>query len=85
MANVGSLDRTLRFIVGAILLASPFLPPFAGFFAAWGAWKFAVAAVGVVMLGTAVFRVLPRLHPAWHPDLPDPQGLTPPGRETTAG
>jgi hypothetical protein len=59
MANVGSLDRTLRFIVGAILLASPFLPPFAGFFAAWGAWKFAVAAVGVVMLGTAVFRFCP--------------------------
>jgi hypothetical protein len=59
MANVGSLDRTLRFIAGAILLASPFLPPMAGFFAAWGAWKFAVAAVGIVMLGTAAFRFCP--------------------------
>ena len=59
MANVGSLDRTLRFIVGAVLLAAPFLPPLAGLFAAWGAWKFAVAAVGVVMLGTAVFRFCP--------------------------
>ena len=59
MANVGSLDRTFRFIVGAILLAAPFLPPLAGFFAAWGAWKFAVAAVGVVMLGTAAFRFCP--------------------------
>ena len=59
MANVGSLDRTLRFVLGAILLASPFLPPFAAFFAAWGAWKFAVAAVGVVMLGTALFRFCP--------------------------
>lgn len=59
MANVGSLDRMLRFIVGAVLLASPFLPPFAAVFAAWGAWKFVVAAVGVVMLGTAVFRFCP--------------------------
>jgi len=59
MENVGSLDRTLRFIVGAVLLAAPFLPPFAGVFAAWGAWKFAVAAVGVVMLGTAAFRFCP--------------------------
>lgn len=59
MANVGSFDRTLRFIVGAVLLASSFLPPFAAFFAAWGAWKFAVAAVGIVILGTAVFRFCP--------------------------
>lgn len=59
MTNVGSLDRTIRFIVGAMLLASPFLPPFAGFFAAWGAWKFAVVAVGVVMLATALFRFCP--------------------------
>jgi hypothetical protein len=59
MANVGSLDRTLRFLVGAVLLASPFVPPLAGFFAAWGAWKFAVAAAGVVMLGTAVVRFCP--------------------------
>jgi len=59
MTNVGSLDRTLRFILGAVLLASPFLPPFAGVFAAWGAWKFAVAAVGVVILGTALFRFCP--------------------------
>ena len=59
MANVGSLDRMLRFILGAVLLVSPFLPSFAAFFAAWGAWKFAMAAVGVVILGTAVFRFCP--------------------------
>jgi hypothetical protein len=59
MTNVGSLDRTIRFIVGAILLVSPFLPPFAAFFAAWGAWKLAVVAVGVVMLATALFRFCP--------------------------
>lgn len=59
MANVGSLDRTLRFILGAVLLIAPFLPPFAAFFAAWGLWKFAVVAVGVVMLGTALTRFCP--------------------------
>lgn len=59
MANVGSLDRTLRFVLGAALLAAPFVPPFASFFAAWGVWKFAVAAVGIVMLATAAFRFCP--------------------------
>ena len=59
MANVGSLDRTLRFVLGAALLAAPFVPPAAGLFAAWGLWKFAVAAVGIVMLATAAFRFCP--------------------------
>lgn len=59
MANVGSLDRTLRFIVGAVLLGCLIMPPFAGFFATWGAWKFAMAVIGVVMLGTAIFRFCP--------------------------
>ena len=59
MANVGSLDRTLRFIAGAVLLVAPFLPPFASVFAGWGAWKFALAAAGVVMIGTAAFRFCP--------------------------
>jgi hypothetical protein len=59
MLNVGSLDRALRFILGAVLLVAPLLPPFAAFFAAWGAWKFALAAVGIVMLGTAALRFCP--------------------------
>jgi len=59
MANVGSTDRTLRLVVGVVLLALPFLPPLAGFFAAWGAWKFAVAAVGLVLIGTAAMRLCP--------------------------
>lgn len=59
MTNVGSLDRTLRFILGAVLLTAPFLPPFAALFAAWGLWKFAVVAAGVVMLGTALTRFCP--------------------------
>ncbi|MBX9752504.1 MAG: DUF2892 domain-containing protein [Roseococcus sp.] len=57
MANIGSLDRTLRFLLGAILAVAPFLFPES--FAALGAWRFAVVAVGAVLLGTAVFRICP--------------------------
>ena len=59
MKNVGSLDRLLRLILGAVLLTVPFLPGVAGAFAAWGAWKFALPAVGVVMIATALFRFCP--------------------------
>jgi hypothetical protein len=59
MANVGGIDRMMRFILGAVLLVAPFLPPLAGFFAGWGMWKFAVTAAGAVMLGTAIFRFCP--------------------------
>jgi hypothetical protein len=59
MPNVGSLDRGIRLVIGAVLLAAPFLPPFASFFAAWGAWKFALVAVGIVMLATAALRFCP--------------------------
>ncbi len=59
MANVGSLDRGLRFVLGAALLAAPFIPQLAEFFAGWGDWKYAVAAAGAVMLGTAIFRFCP--------------------------
>lgn len=57
MTNIGSLDRTLRFLLGAILAAAPFL--FAESFAALGAWRYALVAVGAVLLGTALFRVCP--------------------------
>ena len=59
MANVGSTDRLLRFAVGAVLLAAPFLPPFAEFFAALGLWKFAFVAVGAILMATAAFRFCP--------------------------
>ncbi len=59
MPNVGSLDRAARFVLGAILLVAPFLPPLAGFFAAWGLWKFTLVAVGIVMLATAALRFCP--------------------------
>ncbi|WP_137180781.1 DUF2892 domain-containing protein [Roseomonas sp. AR75] len=57
MRNVGSFDRAFRFALGAALVAAPFL--LAGAFAPLGAWRFAVAAWGVVMLGTAAFRFCP--------------------------
>lgn len=57
MANVGSLDRALRFVAGIVLLVAPFALPDA--FAALGAWRLAVAAVGAVLLGTALFRFCP--------------------------
>ena len=59
MQNVGSLDRSLRFVIGALLVVAPFLPAFAAFFAAWGTWKFAIVAVGLVMIGTGVLRFCP--------------------------
>jgi hypothetical protein len=41
------------------LLAAPALPPFADFFAAIGLWKFAFAAAGAILIGTAAFRFCP--------------------------
>lgn len=57
MVNVGSLDRALRSALGVALLVAPFLLP--EMFAPMGAWRFAVAAVGGVLLGTAIFRICP--------------------------
>lgn len=57
MVNVGSLDRAVRFVLGAVLLVLPFVLSAA--FAALGEWRFALAAVGAVLLATAVFRICP--------------------------
>jgi hypothetical protein len=57
MVNVGSVDRILRFILGAALLVAPFLAPAS--FASFGAWRYAVAAAGAVLLATAVLRICP--------------------------
>jgi hypothetical protein len=59
MANVGSTDRMLRFALGAVLLAAPFLPPLAGFFEGLGLWKFAIVAVGAILVATAALRFCP--------------------------
>lgn len=57
MINIGSLDRAARFVLGAALLSTPFLLP--ELFAPLGPWRFAVAVVGAVLLGTAAFRICP--------------------------
>ncbi|POR46982.1 YgaP family membrane protein [Bosea psychrotolerans] len=57
--NVGAYDRALRFGLGVVLVAAAFIPQAAGLLAGWGNWKYALTAAGVVMLGTALFRVCP--------------------------
>ena len=59
MQNVGSLDRMLRLVAGAVLLASAFVPPMAGWVAGWGNWKYALTLWGAVMIATALFRFCP--------------------------
>jgi Protein of unknown function (DUF2892) len=59
MTNVGTIDRALRFIAGLILIALSFLPAGAPAFAGLGVWHWVLAAVGIVMLGTAVLRFCP--------------------------
>jgi hypothetical protein len=59
MINVGTIDRTVRIIVGLVLLAAVFVPPLSGMFEAWGNWKYLVTAVGVVLLVTGAVRVCP--------------------------
>lgn len=59
MTNVGSADRTVRAILGLVLILSPFLPFAAPVFAGLGVWKFAVAAVGIVLAGTAAIGFCP--------------------------
>jgi Protein of unknown function (DUF2892) len=59
MINIGSVDRALRFAVGTALLIAPLLPLSSPFFAGGGAWAYAAMAVGLVMIGTAIFRFCP--------------------------
>ena len=59
MANVGSTDRVIRLVLGAVLLLAPFVPPLASVFAAWGAWKFLVAVAGLILLATGITRFCP--------------------------
>ena len=57
MSNVGSIDRVIRFIAGALLVAAPFIT-------GWPLWTGALAfwpaiIVGVVLIATAVFGFCP--------------------------
>ena len=57
LANVGQLDRILRIVVGAILIAAPFVyasDMWSNPLAKWG-----IPAIGVVAILTAVVRFCP--------------------------
>jgi len=60
MINIGSTDRLLRLVVGIVLLAIGLLPMLGHpLIAGLGGWAWAVAAVGAVMVLTALFRFCP--------------------------
>lgn len=59
MTNVGSIDRTLRVLIGIVLLVAVFVPQLGGMFETWGNWKYLVTAAGVILLITGAVRVCP--------------------------
>jgi len=56
-ANVGTIDRILRFVLGAVLIATPFVYPAE----MWNdpIWRYGAIAVGVVIFATAIIRFCP--------------------------
>lgn len=56
MTNLGSIDRLIRLILGAILIV---LPLVTNLFAGWGSWQYAVSIIGAVLVLTAAFRFCP--------------------------
>jgi hypothetical protein len=63
MANVGGIDRILRFFAGIALVLAAFVPPVATALAGLGAWIWVLPVVGLVMIATAVFRFCPAYLP----------------------
>lgn len=56
-ANLGSIDRLLRLVIGIILLAAPFLA--AGAFAGNAVLTYGAIAIGAILVVTALFRFCP--------------------------
>ena len=57
MANVGSIDRIIRLVVGAALVVAPFITGWsiwANSFAMWGS-----VVVGAILVATAIFSFCP--------------------------
>jgi len=59
MQNVGSLDRTVRIILGLALLAMALAVPAASL----GGWRWILALIGAVLLVTGLVRVCPAYLP----------------------
>ncbi|MFN3171761.1 MAG: DUF2892 domain-containing protein [Hyphomicrobiales bacterium] len=55
--NVGNVDRAIRGLVGLFLIAAPFLGLFG--LAVSGTVSYAMIAIGLVLVGTALFRFCP--------------------------
>lgn len=58
MANVGGIDRVLRFVAGAVLAIIGIKPDLVGM-ASTGALHWVLLAVGIVMIATAALRFCP--------------------------
>tara|TARA_R110000751_G_scaffold172928_3_gene279330 strand:+ start:40388 stop:40609 length:222 start_codon:yes stop_codon:yes gene_type:complete len=56
-ANVGSIDRILRMIIGVLLIAAPFV--FQAQLQDQTIILYAILAVGIVLIATALFRFCP--------------------------
>ena len=56
-ANVGSMDRVVRLIVGLALIVAAFLPALG--LVAMPALQWGAALLGVVLIGTALMRFCP--------------------------
>ena len=56
-ANVGSIDRILRLIIGVVLVLAPFVSSMSLFAAGWVTWVSVI--VGVVLVATAGMRFCP--------------------------
>jgi hypothetical protein len=59
MINIGAADRAIRFAIGFVLLLVSLLSMFADFFTGWGVWRVVAAIIGLVLVGTATFRICP--------------------------
>ena len=59
MTNVGRSDAVLRYVIGIMLVVAVFHPDLGWRFEAWGNWKHALTAVGVVLVATAVSHICP--------------------------
>jgi len=56
-ANVGTIDRVLRALIGLVALAFVFVGPFAA--AGWGWERIALTAIGAILLVTSMVRFCP--------------------------
>lgn len=56
-ANVGSIDRIFRMIIGVLLIAAPFV--FQAQLQDQAIIFYAIPAVGIVLIATALFRFCP--------------------------